>query len=771
MATLLLDQDLVGKSYARTHGEDGEATRTEILEIIKEEHDARYANPEHVRMRVKMGDDVFEELVAYNEVLEFIEDDYHVDDDIYEVVKICDHFMPQVPTATGRHRDPVIPKGSDGKDRAKFVHHGSRYNVLIQWANKERSWIPLSNIASTCPAECAKYASENKLLDEVGWKQFAKLAKRQKMMIRLAKQTHRRELRTAPIYQFGVQVPRNHKEAVEFDRKAGNTLWQDSETLEIKQLQEYETFKPRGKYEGKIPDGFKRIPYRVVYAVKHDGRRKSRLVAGGHVTAKPIDSVYSGVISLRSVRIIAFIAELNGLKLWGTDVSNAYLESYTSELVMIVAGPEFGELAGFLLQIMKALYGLKSSGLRWAEKLILVLRMMGFFQCLADPCIWMRAMQDHYEYVGTYVDDLEIASKSPEKIIEQLEKDHKFKLKGTGDLTYHLGVSFQRDPDGTLCQSAHRYIMKMIEEYKRMYGESPKEYSSPLEKNDHPEIDETPELTDEGIRQYQSMIGMVQWSVSLGRFDVTTAVMTMSSFRANPRIGHLQRVKRIIGYLSKMRHGSIRYRVSKPDMSCFEGKEVDWSHTPYGESREEIPHNTPKALGKSVVTTHFVDANLYHNLLTGRSVTGTMEFINKTPIDCFSKKQNTVETSTYGSEFVAARTATERAMDLRITLRYMGVPIERSYMLGDNQSVVQSSTRPDSPLTKRHTALSYHRVREAIAAKVFSFYHIPGVENPADMASKHWGYTQMWPVLRPVLFTVGDTAPVSDTEAETSSPE
>ena len=97
MATLLLDQDLVGKSYARNHGKDGETTRTEILEIIKEEHDARYANHKHVRMRVKMGDDVFEELVAYNEVLEFIEDDYHVDDDIYEVlVKICDHFMPQV---------------------------------------------------------------------------------------------------------------------------------------------------------------------------------------------------------------------------------------------------------------------------------------------------------------------------------------------------------------------------------------------------------------------------------------------------------------------------------------------------------------------------------------------------------------------------------------------------------------------------------------------------------------------------------------------------
>ena len=81
-------------------------------------------------------------------------------------------------------------------------------------------------------------------------------------------------------------------------------------------------------------------------------------------------------------------------------------------------------------------------------------------------------MDYHYEYVGTYDDDLKIASTTPEKIIEQLEKDHKFKLKGTGDLTYHLGVSFHQDPDGTLCQSAIRYVMKMIEEYKGMYGES-----------------------------------------------------------------------------------------------------------------------------------------------------------------------------------------------------------------------------------------------------------------------------------------------------------
>ena len=142
-------------------------------------------------------------------------------------------------------------------------------------------------------------------------------------------------------------------------------------------------------------------------------------------------------------------------------------------------------------------------------------------------------------------------------------------------------------------------------------------------------------------------------------------------------------------------------------------------------------------------------------MITGRSVTGILHLVNKTPIDWYSKKQNTVETSTYGSEFVAARIATEQIMDLRITLRYLGVPIGKSYMFGDNRSVVDSSTIPQSKLNKRHTALSFHRVREAIAAKVLYFYFVSGESNPADMLSKHWGYQQIWPALRAILFWEG----------------
>ncbi len=105
---------------------------------------------------------------------------------------------------------------------------------------------------------------------------------------------------------------------------------------------------------------------------------------------------------------------------------------------------------------------------------------------------------------------------------------------------------------------------------------------------------------------------------------------------------------------------------------------------------------------------------------------------------------------------MAARIATEHIIDIRNTLRYLGVPVHgKSYMFGDNQSVIQSSTIPHSPLNKRHNALAYHRVREAIAAGILRFIKIDGKDNPADVLSKHCGHPQMWPLIQPLLFWRG----------------
>ena len=153
----------------------------------------------------------------------------------------------------------------------------------------------------------------------------------------------------------------------------------------------------------------------------------------------------------------------------------------------------------------------------------------------------------------------------------------------------------------------------------------------------------------------------------------------------------------------------------------------------------------------------YKDANLYHDLISGRAVTGILHFANKTPLDWYTKLQSTVETATFGSEFIAARTAVEQIIDLRNTFRYLGVPVDRPTMLfGDNKTVVDSASIPHSRLHKRHNALSYHRVREAIVAEIISFFHLPGTSNPADILSKHWDYASTWPTLKPLLFWYGE---------------
>lgn len=238
-----------------------------------------------------------------------------------------------------------------------------------------------------------------------------------------------------------------------------------------------------------------------------------------------------------------------------------------------------------------------------------------------------------------------------------------------------------------------KYIEKMIDGYMNMFGEKPRtRYSLPLEKGDHPELDKSELLDETIIQQYQSLIGSLQWALSIGRIDIATSVMILSGFRSIPRQGHLDRAKRVVGYLSKMKQAALKFCTIIPDYSDVHHNPSNWEKYVYGNVKEVLPHDAPEVLGMPVVLTHCVYANLYHDILTGRSVTGVLHFLNQTPGWWFSKKQDNVETATYGSEYVAARVCVEPFIDIRTTLRYLGVPIiGRSYIFGDNESVVNSS--------------------------------------------------------------------------------
>jgi hypothetical protein len=196
-------------------------------------------------------------------------------------------------------------------------------------------------------------------------------------------------------------------------------------------------------------------------------------------------------------------------------------------------------------------------------------------------------------------------------------------------------------------------------------------------------------------------------------------------------------VLRIFSYLKKHLKSRLVYDTNIIDVADKDFAVAIWLEQ-YPDAGKTPPYDMPEPLGKMVkITTAFCDASHADCLVTRKSTTGILIFVNSTPIRRYSKRQNTVESSTYGSKFVAMRIAKEILLALRTHLRMLGVPLDGAAdLLCDNMSDVMSSTIPGSVLKKKHNAVSYHKVCETIAAKAMRVRHEPIGSNLADILSK-----------------------------------
>lgn len=166
----------------------------------------------------------------------------------------------------------------------------------------------------------------------------------------------------------------------------------------------------------------------------------------------------------------------------------------------------------------------------------------------------------------------------------------------------------------------------------------------------------------------------------------------------------------------------------------------------YPGAAEKMPPSMPKPRGKHVVITCYCDADHASNRLTRRSHTGILIFVNKSPITFYSKRQNTVESSSFGSEFIAMRIAVDLIEALRYKLRMFGVPLSEdkdkpddplpAIIFGDNQSVITNMQQAMSKLNKKHNEIAFHRVREAVAAGWIRTAKVLTTENLADVLTK-----------------------------------
>ena len=213
----------------------------------------------------------------------------------------------------------------------------------------------------------------------------------------------------------------------------------------------------------------------------------------------------------------------------------------------------------------------------------------------------------------------------------------------------------------------------------------PKSPVNPFPMKYKAEIDISAECDEDKANYFQSIIGVLRWMVEIGRVDISTEVSILSSYLAYPRVGHLEAVIHIMGFLSAKHNSRIFFNPTYPAINYDTFNDGGEWKAFYGDISEAIPPDAPEARGHEVNLRMMFDSDYAGSKETRRSRTGFMIFVNMALIICHRKKQFTVEGSVFGAEFVVMKHGFEELCALRYKLTTIGVPITGpSYEYGDN---------------------------------------------------------------------------------------
>lgn len=383
----------------------------------------------------------------------------------------------------------------------------------------------------------------------------------------------------------------------------------------------------------------------------------------------------------------------------------------------------------------------------------------GFSSSVADPDVWMRPAThadgtEYYEYILMYIDDLLSISEDATSVLRILEGDTiRYKNDKIAPPEVYLGAKLAiRTINGieVWTITSQDYVKAAIDTIKlglkNKRWKLPSYRKTPTVNSYIPELDGSPELDSGDTAFFQEMIGMLRWATELGRVDILTELSILSQYQASPREGHLEETLRIFAFLEEYPkltlymdpdQPNLNYSLFKTDPEAF--KEY------YRDAHEELPHRMPKPRGIAVVTTAWVDASHAANKVTRRSHTGYILFVNRAPVKWVSRRQQTVESSAFSSEFIAMKQCLEDVEHLRFKLRMFGIPFQEdwssTHVLADNDSMVKNSTKVESTLNKKHSSIAYHFTRWCIAARIAVVAWCQSGENLADAFTKRLSQT------------------------------
>lgn len=392
----------------------------------------------------------------------------------------------------------------------------------LQFTDGTMAWLPLKDVKESNPIKLAEYAIQNRIDEELAFKWWVSLVirKRNRMVNKVKKKYWR------TMHKFGIRIPESVAEALQIDRENNDTYWGDAISKEMSKAKvayiPVDGVTPDDVQVNKVDQlrGFQEIRCHIIFNDKMDFTRKARFVAGGHMTEAPNSLTYSSVVSRESVKIAFLIVALYKLDNMTCDIGNAYLNAPCRENIWFVAGAECGpKVQGMVCKLVRALYGLKSSGAAWRAMFsAFIINGMNFKPTRANPDVYMRKNfhnggTAYYEYLLVYVDDVLVVSHAPGEVMQQIGTEFEINNNEYGPPTSYLGAGISKIQltNGEECWSmdSKKYVKAAVEIVRGLLAEdghelktSKSKHEGPMPINYQPKLDSTPHCNEEHASQY-----------------------------------------------------------------------------------------------------------------------------------------------------------------------------------------------------------------------------------------------------------------------------
>jgi hypothetical protein len=498
--------------------------------------------------------------------------------------------------------------------------------------------------------------------------------------------------------------PRTYYEAVS---SSESSKWIEAMEEEMASIIKNETYELV-----EAPKGRKIVDCRWVLGIKQDAdgnlaRYKARLCARGFTQEYGIDyeETYSPVVQFNSIRVFLTIAVWLKMEVEQMDVITAFLNGVLQEEVYMRQPPGF-EVEGKenrVCRLKKSLYGLKQSPRQWNKTMNEFLQTIGFVNCTADTCMYIKHKEGKTVMIALYVDDLIIASNC-NKLMRETKQylNKRFEMKDLGKLRFYLGIEVLWNKDGSCSLRQRPYIQEILEKFNMM---DCKPVAAPISSGQKLTKAMCPE-TEEEIRRmskvpYRSAVGSINWLVTGTRPDLAVAVGDAAKYLNNPGEQHWIAVKRIIRYLKETKDWSL---VIKPTSLNLVG---------------------------------YCDADWAGDLDSRRSTTGYIFKLGGVSVCWKSKRQPTVALSTSEAEYMALSSAAQMAIWLRRLLSDLSfVQTKATVIFEDNQGCIAIAKNPVNHERTKHIDIKYHFVRELIEANEVAVTYLQTEDMLADILTK-----------------------------------